>query len=343
MSSANSIDTNSATPTGVNQETDLLKVVDLRVEFSSKTQTVVANRSVSLSVKQGETLGLVGESGSGKSVLCRAILRLLPSPPAFVRGGQIWFDGSDLLQLPEAEMRQIQGRDISMIFQHPMTSLSPVWSIGDQITEGLRVHQRLSRKAARDRGIELLQQTGIPNPRQRYAEYPHQWSGGMLQRAVIAMAMACSPRLLLADEPTTALDVTIQAQILALLSDLQSQTQMAMLLVSHDIAVIAETCDQIAVMYAGRIVEQGTVQAVFANPRHPYTLGLINSSPKIEAESERLEPIPGQPPDLSKPEQGCPFAARCGFASQECLSTPVLLREVVPQHYSACFFPERIG
>lgn len=336
ISSTNSTDTNS-------RVSDLLKVVDLQVEFNSKAQTVIANRSVSLSIRRGETLGLVGESGSGKSVLCRAVLRLLPSPPAIVRSGQIWFDDTNLLTLPEPQMRQLRGRDISMIFQNPMTSLSPVWSIGDQIVESLQIHQGLSKKTARARGIELLRQIGIPNPKQRYDEYPYQWSGGMLQRAVIAMAMACSPRLLLADEPTTALDVTIQEQILALLSDLQAQNHMALLLVSHDIAVVAETCDQLVVMYAGTIVERGSVQNLFTNPRHPYTLGLIESSPRIEEESARLQPIPGHPPDLSQPARGCPFAARCAFAREECLTTAVMLWEVAPQHYTACLFPESIA
>ncbi|MFN8991698.1 MAG: ABC transporter ATP-binding protein, partial [Betaproteobacteria bacterium] len=249
----------------------LLQVRDLEVAFRVRGGEVLASRGVSLEVRAGETLGLVGESGSGKSVLCRAVLRLLPQPAAQVRVGQVLFDGADLLALPERRMRQVRGTDIAMVFQNPMTSLSPVWPIGDQLTEGLRVHRGLSRAAAREQGIALMRATGIPEPERRYDDHPWQWSGGMLQRAVIAMAMACKPRLLLADEPTTALDVTIQEQILALLADLQEASGMAMVLVSHDIGVGAETCDRIAVFYAGTVVARGPAAAVLGNPRHPYT------------------------------------------------------------------------
>jgi oligopeptide/dipeptide ABC transporter ATP-binding protein len=321
----------------------LLRVRDLHVRFRLRGQTVHASRGVSLEARAGETLGLVGESGSGKSVLCRAILRLLPTPPAVYAGGEILFDGRDLLRIPEPEMREIRGTDIALVFQNPMTSLSPVWPIGDQITEGLRVHRGLSAAAARDAGIALMRSTGIPNAERRYHDYPWQWSGGMLQRAVIAMAMACTPRLLLADEPTTALDVTIQEQILALLADLQARNRMAMILVSHDVGVVAETCDRIAVMYAGTVVETGRVGEVFGNPRHPYTLGLIGSSPRMDQEDDRLQPIPGQPPDLAQPPAGCPFAPRCAFATDACGNTPTLLREIAPGHASACLYPERVG
>jgi oligopeptide/dipeptide ABC transporter ATP-binding protein len=321
----------------------LLQVRDLQVKFRLRGQTVHASRSVSLEARAGETLGLVGESGSGKSVLCRAILRLLPTPPAVYGGGEILFDGRDLLRIAEPEMREIRGTDIAMVFQNPMTSLSPVWPIGDQVTEGLRVHRGLSAAAARDAGIALMRSIGIPNAERRYDDYPWQWSGGMLQRAVIAMAMACAPRLLLADEPTTALDVTIQEQILALLTDLQARNCMAMILVSHDVGVVAETCDRIAVMYAGTVVETGPVGEVFGNPRHPYTLGLIRSSPRMDEEHDRLQPIPGQPPDLAHPPAGCPFAPRCAFATDACGSTSTVLREVTPGHASACLFPERVG
>ena len=321
----------------------LLEVHDLEVAFRVQGGEVRASRGVSLAVRAGETLGLVGESGSGKSVLCRAVLRLLPEPAAQVRAGRIVFDGADLLALPEARMREIRGTDIAMVFQNPMTSLSPVWPIGDQLTEGLRVHRGLSRAAAREQGIALMRATGIPEPGRRYDDHPWQWSGGMLQRAVIAMAMACSPRLLLADEPTTALDVTIQEQILALLAGLQAESGMAMVLVSHDIGVVAETCDRIAVMYAGTVVETGPAQAVLGHPRHPYTLGLLHSSPGMEAAGRRLDPIPGQPPDLVHPAPGCPFAERCAFASAECRDTPVRLQVRAPGHASACLFPERLS
>lgn len=320
----------------------LLRVEDLEVAFRVPGGEVVASRGVSLEARAGETLGLVGESGSGKSVLCRAVLRLLPRPAASVRRGKILFDGTDLLGLPEPRMREIRGADIAMVFQNPMTSLSPVWPLGDQITEGLRLHRGLSRKAAREAGIALMQATGIPEPARRYDDYPWQWSGGMLQRAVIAMAMACSPRLLLADEPTTALDVTIQEQILALLSELQAAKGMALVLVSHDIGVVAETCDRIAVMYAGTVVETGPAAEVLANPRHPYTLGLMGSRPDMDGDDRRLRPIPGQPPDLARRAPGCPFADRCAFASDECRTAQVALTACAPGHASACLFPERV-
>ena len=321
----------------------LLDVSGLVVEFATRGGRVVANRDVSLTLDAGETIGLVGESGSGKSVFCRAVLRLLPSPPATVRARHLRFGDTDLLALPEARMRAIRGTDIAMVFQNPMTSLSPVWPIGDQVTEGLRVHRGLSGADAREQGVALLQRIGIPDAARRFDDYPWQWSGGMLQRAVIAMATACSPRLLLADEPTTALDVTIQEQILALLAELQSAQRMAVVLVSHDIGVVAENCDRIAVMYAGIVVETGSVRDVFASPRHPYTLGLMRSSPRMDEGVARLQPIPGQPPDLSHPPPGCPFAPRCSLARPDCATTAVVLREVAPGHASACLFPEVVG
>lgn len=320
----------------------LLRIEDLEVAFRVRGGEVVASRGVTLEARAGETLGLVGESGSGKSVLCRAILRLLPRPAASVRRGRILFDGQDLLSLAEPRMRDIRGSDIAMVFQNPMTSLSPVWPLGDQITEGLRIHRGLSRNAAREAGIALMQATGIPEPARRYDDYPWQWSGGMLQRAVIAMAMACSPRLLLADEPTTALDVTIQEQILALLANLQAEKGMALVLVSHDIGVVAETCDRIAVLYAGTVVETGPAAEVLANPRHPYTLGLMGSRPGMDGDDRRLRPIPGQPPDLARRTPGCPFADRCAHASDDCRTTEVSLAMRAPGHASACLFPERV-
>jgi len=321
----------------------LLRVEDLEIAFRVRGGEVLASRGVSFAVSAGETLGLVGESGSGKSVLCRALLRLLPSPPAQIRRGRVFFDGVDLLSLPDAQMRAIRGTDMAMVFQNPMTSLSPVWTIGDQVTEGLRIHRGLSKAAARGQGVELLRAIGIPDAQRRYDDHPWQWSGGMLQRAVIAMAMACGPRLLLADEPTTALDVTIQAQILALLADLQARSGMAMVLVSHDIGVVAETCDRIAVMYAGSLVETGPASEVLGNPRHPYTLGLMRSSPRLDARESRLQPIPGQPPDLSRLAPGCPFADRCAFVRSVCHEEAVRLREVAPGHASACLFPEAVA
>jgi oligopeptide/dipeptide ABC transporter ATP-binding protein len=273
-------------------------------------------------------------------VLCRALLRLIPSPPGHIVAGEVWFDGRDLLALDEAAMRAVRGTAITMIFQNPMTGLNPVWPVGGQITEGLRVHKGMGAREARERGIALMQQVGIPSPQRRYDEYPHQWSGGMLQRAMIAMAMAGEPRLLLADEPTTALDVTIQDQILALLVELQERTGMALILVSHDMAVVAETCDDVAVMYAGRIVETAPTRTIFEQPRHPYTSGLLNSLPHRGA-GERLRPIAGQPPDLAGLGEGCPFFERCAVASPDCATTPVSLALAGPGHQTSCLHPER--
>ena len=321
----------------------LLDIGGLRVEFKTPRGTVVANHGVSLSVAPGETLGIVGESGSGKSVLCRAILRLLPSPPAVQTANHVRFQGRDLMRLSEAEMRAVRGQDIGMVFQNPMTSLDPVWPVGDQITEGARVHKGLGRGEARERAIALLKRVGIPSPEVRVDEYPHQWSGGMMQRAVIAMAMAGEPKLLLADEPTTALDVTIQDQILALLIELQRTSGMALILVSHDLGVIAETSDRVAVMYAGHIVELAPTKRLFEAPAHPYTEGLLRSIPHRKVGGHRLASIPGQPPDLARLGPGCPFAERCHSVSEDCRSTPIALKDMGDGHKTACLHPERVG
>ena len=321
----------------------ILEIEDLVVEFHQGSKVVRAVNHVSLVVWRGETIGIVGESGSGKSVLCRSILRLLPSPPSFVKSGRIIFAGRDLLGLPEAEMQRIRGTEIAMVFQNPMNALNPVWPIGDQITEGERVHRNIGGRAARELAIELLKRVGIPSPEMRADEYPHQWSGGMVQRAVIAMAIAGGPKLILADEPTTALDVTIQDQILALLLDLQEATGTTLILVSHDMAVVAETCDRVAVMYAGRIMELAPTAEVFARPRHPYSLGLLRSIPRIDGKDQRLEPIPGQPPSLSDLPPGCPFMPRCRFASPECGTAEIVLREVANGHFSACIKADEIA
>ena len=321
----------------------LLEIKNLVTEFRLEHGTIRANANIFLDVRRGMTLGIVGESGSGKSVLCRTILRLIPSPPGFITDGEVLFEGQDLLRLSEEEMREVRGTQIGMVFQNPMTSLNPVWPIGDQITEGLRAHRGMRRREAGRYAIELLTRVGIPSPEKRYSEYPYQWSGGMLQRAVVAMAMASEPKLLLADEPTTALDVTIQDQILALLLDLQERTGMTMILVSHDLAVVAETCDEVAVMYAGRILERASTRALFHSPKHPYTVGLMNSIPGIDGQTDRLVPIRGQPPDLARLKGGCPFFERCDYASSDCEETPVELREVAAGHLTACLYPERIA
>jgi oligopeptide/dipeptide ABC transporter ATP-binding protein len=322
---------------------DILVVRGLTTEFRGRHTRVRANDDIHVSIRRGTTLGIVGESGSGKSVLCRGILRLLPTTSDPHVEGEVVYDGRDLLKLGEAEMRRLRGTELRMIFQNPMTSLNPVWPIGDQVTEGLRVFGGLSARAARARGIELLGRVGIPSPERRFDDYPFQWSGGMLQRAVIAMAMAAEPRLLFADEPTTALDVTIQDQILALLLELQERTAMTLVLVSHDLAVVAETCDRIAVMYAGRIVETAPAKAIFETPRHPYTLGLLGSIPHLSPGASRLKPIPGQPPDLARLGSGCPFAPRCAFVTPDCKATPIRLAAVGAGHLSACLHPERVS
>jgi oligopeptide/dipeptide ABC transporter ATP-binding protein len=320
----------------------LLQINNLTIDFHTAAGTITPNKQVSLSVDAGKTLGIVGESGSGKSVLCRSILRLIPSPPAHLVEGEVWFGGRNLLTLNERQMQDIRGVEIGMIFQDPMTGLNPVIRIGDQITESLRVHKGMGKREARDSGLELLRQVGIPSPQKRFDEYPHRLSGGMRQRVVIAMAIACKPRLLLADEPTTALDVTIQDQILALLIQLQEQNGLSIILVSHDMGVVAETTDWVAVMYAGQVMELAPTEDVFRSPRHPYTLGLLDSIPRMDSKVDRLIPMPGQPPNLLKLPKGCPFAERCPVASPDCATTPVTLREVAPGHQTACLYPERI-
>jgi oligopeptide/dipeptide ABC transporter ATP-binding protein len=321
---------------------DILVLRGVTTVFRGRRTRIRANDDIDLAIRRGATLGIVGESGSGKSVLCRSILRLLPPLADAHTTGIVEYDGRDLLMLSEAEMRRLRGTELRMVFQNPMTSLNPVWPIGDQITEGLRVHGGLSNAGARKKAIELLGRVGIPSPERRVDEYPFQWSGGMLQRAVIAMAMAGAPKLLFADEPTTALDVTIQDQILALLLELQERTGMTLVLVSHDLAVVAETCDRIAVMYGGRIVETAPTKSIFDGPRHPYTLGLLRSIPQVSAGAKRLTPIPGQPPDLAQLGPGCPFAPRCAYASPDCTTTPIHLHPAATDHLTACLHPERI-
>ena len=321
----------------------LLSVSGLTVEFRSRRGTVTANNAISLTIAPGETLGIVGESGSGKSVLCRALLGLLPSPPATVSATAINFAGRDLAKASAREMRQVRGQDIAMVFQNPMSSLNPVWPIGDQVAESLRVHKGAGHAQARAAAIAVLKRVGIPSPEIRVDDYPYQWSGGMMQRAVIAMAMVSGPKLLLADEPTTALDVTIQDQILSLLMELQRETGMAIILVSHDMSVISESCDRVAVMYAGNIVETGKTADIFRHPAHPYTHGLLRSIPHVQGRVGKLASIPGQPPDLARLPAGCPFAERCAVASAECRTRPIALKPVAGGHETACFFPERVA
>jgi len=296
----------------------LLEVRDLRTYFHVMDGTVPAVDGVSFSIKRGETMGLVGESGCGKSVTSLTIMRLLDIPPAEIVTGEIWFDGRDLLRLPEAEMREVRGNDITMIFQEPMTSLNPVFTIGDQISEAVVQHRHVSQKAGWDRAVEMLRLVGIPGPERRARQYPHEMSGGMRQRVMIAMALACDPKLVVADEPTTALDVTIQAQILELIKALQQESGAALLLITHDLAVVAETVQQAAVMYAGKIIETGTVEDVILRPKHPYTEGLLRSIPSHVPRGQRLNVIKGTVPNPFRMPSGCRFEPRCPYAFEPC-------------------------
>jgi oligopeptide/dipeptide ABC transporter ATP-binding protein len=313
----------------------LLEVQDLSVSFTTRTGTILANDRVSLNLNPGESLGIVGESGSGKSVLCRAILGLAKGK---VSARSLAFDGRQMDDMSPEERRRMRGAGIGMIFQSPMSSIDPVWTIGDQLVETVRLHKQISRSAARVEAVELLDRVGIASPVQRLNDYPHQWSGGMLQRAVIALALAGNPRLILADEPTTSLDVTIQDQILALLMSLQRERGMAMIIVSHDLGVIAETVDRVAVMYAGRIVETAQVRDLFEAPRHPYTAGLFGSMVAGARQDQVLTPITGQPPDLHALPPGCAFAPRCPRVGEACLLTVPRI-DVSAGHSAACNYP----
>ncbi|MBS1818299.1 MAG: ABC transporter ATP-binding protein [Acidobacteria bacterium] len=320
----------------------LLRVNHLHTHFFSDAGVVRAVDDVSFEVRAGETLAVVGESGSGKSVSALSILRLIPQPPGRIVGGEIWFRGRNLLEATPREMRAIRGKEISMIFQEPMTSLNPVYTCGEQIIETVVLHERISRQAARRRAIEMLQLVGIPSPEQRVDEYPHQMSGGMRQRVMIAMALACRPAVLIADEPTTALDVTIQAQILELLRQLQRELGMAVILITHDLGVVAETADHVAVMYAGRVVEYCDVRAAFRKPLHPYTAGLQASLPKLDETQERLRVIPGTVPNPARFPVGCRFHPRCPVAQNRCLNDPDLLA-IEDGHLSRCFRADEIA
>ncbi len=318
-------------------EAPVLEVRDLRTHFVTDDGVVKAVDGVSFDVKAGETLGIVGESGCGKSVTSLSILRLIASPPGKIAGGQILFKGTDLLGLSDPEMRKIRGNDISMIFQEPMTSLNPVYTCGDQIMEAVILHQKVGKAEARTRAIEMLHLVGIPSPEQRVDEYPHQLSGGMRQRVMIAMALSCQPEVLIADEPTTALDVTIQAQILELLNRLQKEMGMAILLITHDLGVVAETCDRVAVMYAGQIVEYAGVEEIFDQPRMPYTSGLLGSIPRLGEHHERLRVIPGNVPNPSEFPPGCKFHPRCPVAIDRCRVDNPPLEEIRPRHWARCW------
>jgi peptide/nickel transport system ATP-binding protein len=317
----------------------LLRIEGLQTHFFTEAGTVRAVDGVSLMVRKGETLGIVGESGCGKSVTALSVLRLIPTPPGKIVSGNIYLEGRDLLQLPENEMRKVRGASISMIFQEPMTSLNPVFTVGDQIAEGIRLHQGLSKRESWNKAIEMLHIVRMADPERRVKEYPHQMSGGMRQRVMIAMALSCNPQLLIADEPTTALDVTIQAQILELLSQLKAKLGMAVMLITHDLGVVADTAARVAVMYAGRVVEEAPVMELFTNPKHPYTQGLLNSIPRLEKTERpaRLQAIPGMVPDMLELPKGCKFQARCAKLFEPCSGEEPQLKEIAPNHRVRCY------
>ncbi len=318
--------------------TKLLEIRDLKTQFFTSAGVVRAVDGITYDVAPGETVAVVGESGCGKSVSAMSILRLIPDPPGRIVDGSIMFDGKDLLALSEAEMRDVRGRDIGMIFQEPMTSLNPVLTIERQLTETLEEHLDVTRAAARARALEMLNLVGISEPERRLKQYPHHLSGGMRQRVMIAMALACEPKLIIADEPTTALDVTIQAQILELMKDLTRRLGVALIVITHNLGVVARYADRVNVMYAGKFVESGTTDQVFAQPRHPYTIGLLNSVPRMDRDREdKLIPIEGQPPDLADLDEGCAYRPRCRWATEDCaLSAPPLVTFADGQR-AACF------
>jgi len=320
---------------------ELLKVKNLKTYFFTHEGTVKAVDEVSFSVNQGKTLGLVGESGCGKSVTALSIMRLIPNPPGKIVSGEIWFEGKNLLKLEEKEIRKIRGKKISMIFQEPMTSLDPVFTIGHEIVEAIQLHQGLNKDEAKKKAIEALKIVGIPDVEKRINNYPHQLSGGMRQRVMIAMALSCNPTLLIADEPTTALDVTIQAQILRLINDLKDKFAASVMLITHNLGVIAEMCDYVAVMYAGHIVEYANVDTLFHNPLHPYTRGLHKSIPRLDLEVKRLDTIKGLVPNLLNLPPGCPFYPRCDFCFKRCVEEMPELIEIEDSHLVKCHLIKR--
>ncbi len=312
----------------------LLEIKDLTVRYITRANTIYAVSNVDLSIEEGQTLGLVGETGAGKTTTARAILRLIQTPPGKIEGGEIFYKGQDILKLPPAEVRKIRGKEISMIFQDPMSALNPILTVGEQIAEVIALHEGCSKSEAKKRALNMLEMVGI-RP-ERINDYPHQFSGGMKQRVIIAIALACNPKLLIADEPTTALDVTIQAQVLEMIKKLKTSLNTSMLLITHDLGIVAHTCDVVAVMYAGEIVEKGSLERIFHNPKHPYTLGLFGSIPSLDKDVKRLKPIRGLMPDPAKLPKGCKFCERCDYACEACESTPQSLAEIEPGHIVRC-------
>ena len=319
--------------------TALLDIRGLVTAFKTDEGVLRAVDGVSLSIEEGETLAVVGESGCGKTVTARSVLKLIDMPPGRFEAGQIMWQGRDLLTLSSKAMDEVRAREIAMVFQEPMTSLNPIYRVGEQIGEAVRAHQGISKRAAQEVAVEMLRLVQIPDAERRVRDYPHQFSGGMRQRVMIAMALACRPKLLIADEPTTALDVTIQAQVLELLDEMKAKLGMSIMLITHDMGVVAERAQRVVVMYAGKVVEQASVEALFGNPRHPYTQGLIRSIPRVDRDAEhkeRLEQIPGSVPSLLHPPPGCRFASRCKYVMAECLTAYPPLKSVGPGHEMAC-------
>jgi oligopeptide transport system ATP-binding protein len=322
----------------------LLEVKNLKTQFFTQDGVVKAVDDLSFYIMPGETLGVVGESGSGKSITGLSLMRLIPSPPGKIVNGEVIFNGKDVLKMTDEQVRHIRGNEIAMIFQDPMTSLNPVLTINRQISESLILHMNMNKDQAKARAVELLKMVGIPNAEERVDQYPHQFSGGMRQRVMIAMALSCNPKLLIADEPTTALDVTIQAQILDLMKTLQTETGAGVMMITHSMGVVAGMADRVQVMYAGHIVETATTEEIFANPRHPYTVGLMKSIPRLDAQKkEKLQPIRGLPPDLIDLPDMCPFVPRCNYAREQCERKNPPLMEVSPGHFSACWFHEEVS
>ncbi|MCD8010436.1 MAG: ABC transporter ATP-binding protein [Lachnospiraceae bacterium] len=315
-------------------EKELLRIEDLVVQYHSDGEIVEAVNHVDLYLNKGETLGLVGETGAGKTTIAKSIMRILPDPPAKVVSGKIYLDGEDLMEKSEKEMRAIRGKKTAMIFQDPMTALNPIFTVGDQIAEVVQLHEKMNKKQARARAEEMLEMVGIP--RDRYPEFPHQFSGGMKQRVVIAIALACNPELLLADEPTTALDVTIQAQVLDMMKHLKEEMNTSMIMITHDLGIVAEVCDRVAVTYGGEIIESGGMEDIFDHPTHPYTVGLFGSIPKLDGDEDRLHPIDGLPPNPAELPAGCNFSPRCPYATEACRSGEVPNREIAPGHFVRC-------
>jgi oligopeptide transport system ATP-binding protein len=320
----------------------LLEVENLHVEFRTRDGVARVINGVDFSLEEGETLAILGESGSGKSVTAQAIMGILDSPPGFVTQGAVRFRGEDLLQLPEDERRKFRGRNISMIFQDALSALNPVFPVGWQIAEMFRVHQDMGKKEAKERAIEMMERVRIPAARRRVGDYPHQFSGGMRQRIMIAMAIALDPDIVIADEPTTALDVTVQAQVMELLAELQRERNMGLILITHDLGVVADVADNICVMYAGRIVEQAPVHDIYARPSHPYTKGLLESIPRVDLKGQQLSAIKGLPPNLMRIPPGCPFHPRCPYAEEVCRTTVPPLRLISTGQFSACHFAEEV-